>query len=274
MIRVLSNTSLVLDVYAPIVRLDGGWIAIADLIAVLADLDREEQAVRSSVSRLVGKRILAREERDGAVGYALTPSALEILDEGDCRIYGSLAPATLKDGWVVLTFSVPEDQRSARHRLRRRLTWLGFGNLSGGLWIAPRRVLGRTMAAVTDMAMAEYVDVFTATYQAFDDPDRLVARCWDIERMREGYAAYIEQFEPGLDRWSTADPAADPKAAFADFIAMAHAWRQLPYLDPGLPPELLPPGWEGTAAAEIFDGLNGLLLTSARAHVSAARQST
>jgi len=32
---------------------------------------------------------------------------------------------------------VPEAQRDVRHRLRKRLGWLGFGSLGNGLWLTP-----------------------------------------------------------------------------------------------------------------------------------------
>ncbi|HUB22935.1 MAG TPA: PaaX family transcriptional regulator C-terminal domain-containing protein [Streptosporangiaceae bacterium] len=44
-------------------------------------------------------------------------------------------------------------------------------------------------------------------------------------------------------------------------------WRQLPYLDPGLPAELLPAGWAGLRAAEDFFALRALLEEPARIYV-------
>jgi len=31
-----------------------------------------------------------------------------------------------------------------------------------------------------------------------------------------------------------------------------HEWRRFPFLDPQLPRALLPPGWSGSKAAELF----------------------
>jgi len=47
-------------------------------------------------------------------------------------------------------------------------------------------------------------------------------------------------------------------------------WRRLPYLDPGLPAELLPEGWIGIRAAELFFVLQALLEEPARAYVKSA----
>ncbi|MGI9018503.1 MAG: PaaX family transcriptional regulator [Euzebya sp.] len=268
----LQTKSLVFDVYAPIVRYDGGWIAIADLVTVLAQVGMEEQAVRSSVSRLQRRDMLQREVRDGTPGYALTTRSQAVLTEGDLRIYGSLEPAALDDGWALVTFSVPEQSRADRHQLRRRLSWLGYGNLGAGLWIAPRRILERTVAMVADLGLQQHVDIFTAHHAAFDDTEHLVSRCWDIDRMRTQYAAYLDTFTPIVQRWRKTDPAEDPRGAFADFIAAAHEWRKMPYLDPGLPAELLPEGWEGSMAADTFNQINTLLLATAQAYVAGVRR--
>ena len=45
------------------------------------------------------------------------------------------------------------------------------------------------------------------------------------------------------------------------------AWRRLPFLDPGLPAELLPAGWNGLRADVAFGALQDRLAGPARAHV-------
>lgn len=265
--RLLRSKSLIFDVYGAFVRQLDGWIAIADLVRLMEGLGVDEQAVRSSVSRFTRKRLLERESRDGQVGYALSEHALRILEEGDSRIYQRLEPASVEDGWALATFSVPEEVRADRHQLRSRLTWLGFGNLGAGLWIAPRRVLERTIEMVEELGLQRHVSLFEAHYRAFDDLQALVERCWDVTHMREVYSAYLDEFEPVLKRWKEREPDADPGAAFADYVAALHEWRKLPYLDPGLPPELLPDGWEGTGAANLFAELRTTLEGPAGRHV-------
>jgi phenylacetic acid degradation operon negative regulatory protein len=45
-------------------------------------------------------------------------------------------------------------------------------------------------------------------------------------------------------------------------------WRRLPYLDPGIPAELLPAGWIGIKAADVFFALQASLSDAARAHAA------
>ena len=57
------------------------------------------------------------------------------------------------------------------------------------------------------------------------------------------------------------------RAAFGDYVRALTDWRRLPYLDPGLPAELLPDGWAGVRAADVFFALRSRLAEPASAHV-------
>lgn len=265
--RTLKSKSLILDVYGAFVRDFGGWISIADLIELMGALGYEEQATRTSVSRFAQKSLLERRIVRGLVGYELTPHALQILAEGDDRIFNRLGPERMEAGWALITFSIPESIRSERHQLRSRLTWLGFGSLGGGAWIAPRRFLERARGVVIELGLEAYVDIFESNYRGLSDPADLVSRCWDLSRLRESYRRYIEGVGPILERYNGANVDEIREQAFVDYVHSLHEWRKLPFVDPGLPPELLPDGWEGKRAAEIFDCFRQKLEPPARRHV-------
>lgn len=265
--RALKSRSLVLDVYGAFVRDLGGWISIADLVDLMEALGAEEQVTRTSVSRFARKGLLERRRRNGAVGYELTSYALHILAEGDDRIYNRLDPGRLEDGWTLLTFSIPEGIRAKRHQLRSRLAWLGFGSLGGGAWIAPRRMLEKARAVVVDLELEAHVDVFASHHHGFSSLAELVDRCWDLSLLRESYRRYVEEMEPVLARYDDLDPDDAQREAFRDYVASLHEWRKLPFMDPGLPPELLPDDWEGTEAAAIFGRFQKQLEPAARRHV-------
>jgi phenylacetic acid degradation operon negative regulatory protein len=263
-VRPMRSRSVLLDVYGAFVRDLGGWIAVADLVRLLGVVGVEEQAVRLAVSRFSRNGLLARRKVEGRVGYELTDTAEQLLAEGDQRIYSILEPAQLEDGWVLASFSVPEEIRELRHQLRSRLAWLGFGNLGGGLWLAPCRVLHQTRELVTQLGLEEHVVLFRGHHEAFGEASTLIARCWDVDRMRAAYRAYLDEFRPALD---THGDGIDDERAFADFVAGLHEWRKLPYVDPGLPTELLPDDWEGTEAAALFQAMRASLEPAARRFV-------
>jgi len=262
--------SFILDVYGSCVRQLGGWLAIAELVDIMADLGQDSQAVRSSISRMKKSGLLRAETRRGSAGYALTEQALEILDDGDVRIFHSEQPAVLADGWAMAVFSVPENEREQRHQLRSRLIWLGFGQVAPGVWIAPRRVLTETRRLLQRTGLSRYVDLFAADYAGFDEVRELVARTWDLAQLEALYRDFITEHSGTLRAWRNGGAGRRDRDAFVDYTLALSAWRRLPYRDPGLPPELLPRRWAGQRARELFAGLRTRLEPRARAHVHAA----
>ena len=61
----------------------------------------------------------------------------------------------------------------------------------------------------------------------------------------------------------------DEGEAFADYVRVLTAWRRLPFLDPGLAPELLPRDWPGVRAADLFFAMRERLAGPAHDHVVA-----
>jgi phenylacetic acid degradation operon negative regulatory protein len=251
----------------------GGWLSVASLIRLMAGLGADQAAVRSSISRLKQREILEPLRLGGVAGYALSPRGSEILAEGDRRIF-ERPRARLSDGWLLAVFSVPEQERGRRHALRSRLSWLGFGTVSAGVWIAPGHLAGETRDMLARYGLSGYVDLFSAGYLAFGDLPELVGRWWDLDRLERLYQEFLDDCGPVLERWRRPRAGAggapgDGEAAFADYVLTLTAWRRLPFLDPGLPAGLLPADWHGLRAARTFAALRARLAAPAQAYVVA-----
>lgn len=264
--------ALIVSVYGLYAREDGGWLSVATLIRLLAELGVDEPAVRSSISRLKRRDLLLAERVGGAAGYGLSARARAILDEGDRRIF-ERQRAGVDEGWLLAVFSVPEAEREKRHQLRSRLAWLGFGTVAAGVWVAPEHLLDETRDALSRQGLSGYVDLFRADHAAFGEQRGKVAQWWDLERLRALYDEFLGRYQPVLARYRRRSTA-DERGAFADYLTALTAWRRLPYLDPGLAPELLPPRWPGVRAAETFFELQARLADPAHRFVDAARGET
>ncbi|MEY9843525.1 PaaX family transcriptional regulator C-terminal domain-containing protein [Streptacidiphilus sp. MAP5-3] len=241
----------------------GGWIAVGDLIRLLAAVGVDAQAVRSAVSRLKRRGFLTPEPLGGVAGYALSESASELLADGDRRIYASRG-SRLADGWVLALFSVPESERQKRHLLRSRLARLGYGTAAPGVWIAPAQLFEETRHVLTRLKLAEYTDLFRAEHLAFEPTREAVARWWDLPALARCHEEFLEVHEPVLTRWNRRRGPVSLPEAFADHLRAVDSWRRLPYLDPGLPMELLPAGWPGQRAARVFQELDARLRDASR----------
>lgn len=259
--------SLIVTVYGMYARETGGWMSVATVIKLLAQCGVDAPAVRSAVSRLKKRGLLTAAKVDGVAGYALSDEAHAILREGDRRIF-ERRRAVSGDGWLLAVFSVPETERDKRHQLRTRLTWLGFGTVASGVWIAPAHLLDATHDALERSGLSAYVNLFHAQHLAFTDIADQVQSWWDLSRLRGLYAEFLDRHGPVLARYR-AGATADPAEAFADHVAALNDWRRLPYSDPGLPPEVLPADWNGTRAADTFFDLHDRLAKPAHQFVEA-----
>jgi phenylacetic acid degradation operon negative regulatory protein len=267
--RALQPRALIVTIYGLYARESGGWLSVGSLIRLLAEIGVDEPAVRSSISRLKRRGILEPLRVNGVAGYALSDRARVILDEGDRRIF-ERPRATPEDGWILAVFSVPESERQKRHTLRSRLSWLGFGTVSAGVWIAPGHLAAETRDVLERHELSSYVDLFRADYLGFGDMAEAVRSWWDVEGLQQLYDEFLAAHTPISTSWRRRP--GDDAEAFADYVRTLTAWRRLPFLDPGLAPELLPRGWSGVAAADLFFELRARLADPAHSYVEATRE--
>lgn len=249
----------ILDVYAAFVRSIGGWLAISDLIALLQPTGLDSQAVRSATSRMKRSGLLVPETVDGQAGYALSRSAMAILEDGDGRIFRPLDQES--DTWVVALFSVPEAERSQRYQIRSRLERLGFGQGPAASWFAPSSVLDETIRMLQRSGLDGYVTLWEGAHAGFGDLEELVAQAWDTDEIIAAQEDYLEVAD-GIARRRAAGEDGD-EAAWRQYLDNLAAWRPLPYLDPGLPPKVVPAGWRAAEARDRFTEMDATLKPAA-----------
>jgi phenylacetic acid degradation operon negative regulatory protein len=261
-----SPRHLILSLFGLYAR-DADWLSVRSLIALMADLDVDAAATRSSVSRLKKRGVLEPSRRDGQAGYTLSESAVAVLVEGDARIW-SRPRASTGDGWLVVVFSVPELEREKRHELRSLLTRLGFGTAAPGVWIAPGTAYDETLAAVERQGLASYTEFFRGSYLGVGSVDARVGEWWDLESVAALYDEFLAEYSVLTRRSLRTQGLREPDSAraFAAYVPMLTAWRRLPYLDPGIPLALLPDGWPGEKAGRLFAALDGRLRDPAAHH--------
>ncbi|MFF2300298.1 PaaX family transcriptional regulator C-terminal domain-containing protein [Arthrobacter sp. NPDC058127] len=265
----LPQQQLILTIYGLYGRRAGGQLPISVLIRMLGDLGHDAPGVRSAVSRLKGKGVLAGVKNGGVARYGLSERSLKLISEGDERIFAPYR-ATTSAPWVLAIFSVPESIRDRRHQLRAELTKLGFGSMGAGVWIAPSGVREGAQRRLEARELDEYVEFFTGDYSSESDMRAKVAQWWDLEALEAQLVEFMGIYGGSLKDW-TALVGDDPEKALAAssgdlrrdafryYVPMLTLWRRLPYRDPGLPLEYLPQGWQGPEARRIFFSVHRLI---------------
>lgn len=239
------------------------WLSVRSLIALMEDLDVDAAATRSSVSRLKKRGVLEPAKASGQAGYRVSRPALAVLREGDARIWAR-PRASVADGWLMVVFSVPEAQRGKRHELRSLLTRLGFGTAAPGVWIAPGTAYDETLAALDRAGLTSYTELFRGAYLGSGPAEVRVGEWWDLPAIAKLYDEFVADHR-SLTRLRSPDPG----RAFTAYVPMLTAWRRLPYLDPGIPLELLPSDWPGIRAGDLFAELDARLRGPAAKHAHA-----
>lgn len=253
-----STVSLLRTFVGLYLRQIGGWIAVADLVALMQEVGVTSAAARNGIATLKQKKLLLPERRE-AIGYRLNPAAIPMLERGDRRIF-NLYQMGEEDKWALISFSVAESERAKRYQLRKRLQWLGCGTVAPGLWITPEHLLEEVKLVLKQH------DTEAVIFMA-DDPEvpggfaNSVEKWWDLKAIRDSYDNFLAHQNLVFGQClSEAD-------SFRIYLQVVDRWRPIPYLDPGLPTRLLPEDWPGATAFNIFTTCVDALQKRASLHV-------
>lgn len=253
-----------------LLEVDGVWVG--HLIALLEPFGLSDGGVRTVLSRMAKKGWLGS-RRDGKHSfYFLTPKGRALLEEGQARIYRPEWKVDWDGSWLLLAYSIPQKARSARDRLRDRLTWLGFGSIGNGLWLTPHDISDQVEAMAERMGVGDQLLVFRGELR-FGASDRdLVARCWDLDGLARAYADFATGWQPLR---ASFEEGASPNRedAYAHRFRLIHEFRRFTLEDPFLPRQLLPDPWPGDEASAVFRSLHERLSGPADEHVARVLES-
>jgi phenylacetic acid degradation operon negative regulatory protein len=226
-------------------------VSSGSVIAALGRSGSTEEAVRTTLNRMVKRGLLERHRQGRKAYFGLTPHAVQVLTDGRDRIWRTGAVNRDWDGrWTMVGFSLPEAWSRERHDLRSRLIWAGFGPLQSGLWVAPARVDVREMVA--DLGLEPYLRVFRAEAESPTDVREVLEQAFDVPAIGARYRAFLE-------RWNRTDPlpAAVSGNELAGQLLLHTDWLDLVRRDPHLPAEHLPRDWPAAEAETVFRDLAG-----------------
>jgi phenylacetic acid degradation operon negative regulatory protein len=239
-----SARGLLFTVLGEFVLPGGGVAWTSAVIAAFARLGVAEKATRQALMRTAADGWLRAEKAGRRTRWHLTGAARRLLTDGAERIYSFTPAAGNWDGrWLLVAARIPDADRQARHAVRTRLNWAGFGSLGPGLWISPHAAREQEATRVLrEAGVAEDAHVFVAKRTGLSDTREMVAAAWDLPEIETEYEQFVAEFRtPSV-----------PSDVLLRQLELVHAWRKFPALDPALPRELLPPRWMGNKAADLF----------------------
>ncbi|MGW9345950.1 PaaX family transcriptional regulator C-terminal domain-containing protein, partial [Streptomyces albidoflavus] len=146
--------------------------------------------------------------------------------------------------WTLLTFSLPEDQRTLRSRLRAILGWEGFVPIRDGLWLAPgTRDLSAALAPLREELPTGSVLAFEAReLDGFSVGERVLS-AWDVDGIRRAHEGFI-------DRWNGASPYSGSPLSMR--VVLVADWLDLLRTDPGLPHRFMGKDWPAERSVALY----------------------
>ncbi|WP_017236547.1 PaaX family transcriptional regulator [Streptomyces sp. SS] len=248
--------SLMLSFFGIHVLGTGTALSSASVIDAFARVGVGEDAVRSTLTRMVGRGLLERHRRGRRMYFSLTDRAAEVLADGEERIRRTGAVNRAWDGtWTLVGFSLPESWRRERHDLRSRLVWAGFGPLQSGLWVAPGRVDVAHVAA--ELGLGDRIKAFHGEAAAPTEAGPLLRTAFDVDAIAEGYRAF-------LARWGDGPAPAEAHDDLGRLLLLHTDWLDVVRGDPHLPAEHLPGEWPAEHAETLFHELSARFEPGAR----------
>lgn len=211
-----------------------GWdepVRTGVFLEVLRGAGVAAPAARATLDRLVTNGVLTRERHGRQLEFSLTPVGQTVLAEAIDRVRGPSPFHPNGDGWTLVTFSLPEELRTLRARLRSTLIWNGFAPLRDGLWLAAGRP---ALAAAIEPLRDELPDGTLTAFHAEELEGFPIAPsvrdAWDIDGVREAHQTFI-------DTWRDAD--LHTASAIVLRTMLVADWLELLRADPRLPPEFI-----------------------------------
>jgi phenylacetic acid degradation operon negative regulatory protein len=243
--------------------LGDGHVQLRALTELLDGFGVGESTTRVALARMRREGWFSTRRDGRQTSYALSDRGLRLLDEGRTRIFDRGRDDW--DGtWRMVIYAVPEQNRGERDRARRTLAWHGFGPLAASTWISPHPRLDAVASALAELS-ATRVDLLESRSRGRAADREMAARCWDLDGLGRDYIELVSAYE---HEFAAAELAGlDGADALRRQVELVASYRTLPFRDPDLPAVLLPEGWAGRRAHELFTSAHDALHTPADEYV-------
>ena len=264
--RPLRGGSLLITILGDAIAPRGGTIALASLIRLAAPFGLTERLVRTSIGRLANEDWVSFERFGRVSFYSLTPHGRARFAEATQRIYSG--PPEDWDGLWSLVIVPP-----ALKKLREELLWLGFGQVTPGVFAHPTHKEPAIRARLEELQASGQLIVMQGSVLSADASANLVRMGWDLGDLARRYKRFIDMFSPvaaALDASRAVAIAGD--VAFILRTLLLHEYRKIHLRDPLLPAALLPADWVGTDAQKLCRELYARVFAASEQYLSATVQ--
>ncbi|MCW8891290.1 MAG: phenylacetic acid degradation operon negative regulatory protein PaaX [Sedimenticola sp.] len=247
--------SLVATLFGDVVESHNREIWLGSITALLEPLGVNERLVRTAVYRLAKDNFVESTKIGRRSYYRLTEPARKNVSHYDQLIYYP-SNKTWDGDWTLVFTGTQGINASKRAKLRKELTWLGYGIIAPNVYGHPTEPIAPTQSILAKAGVTDQVVVLRASNY---DPmyglgtKGMVRQCFKLGELEKKYAAFIKHYRALAKAMQPGGyvEQEDPEHCFMLRIMLIHHYRRILLLDPELPAELLPDNWIGREAQAL-----------------------
>jgi phenylacetic acid degradation operon negative regulatory protein len=269
--RPLRGGSLIITVFGDSISQHGNSVWLGSIIDALEPFGLNSRLIRTAVHRLVQEGWLTATTVGRRAYYSFTDAGLRRYKKAAKRIYAA-RPGDWDGGWTVVIHGKLEEE--SRERLRKELSWLGYGVINTNLLLHPSDGRVGLYETLHDLGVAEDVvvmDALTAEISSERALQELAMASWPLRELAGRYEQFMARFRPVLRALKRvgAIPSED---GFQVRTLLVHEYRRILLRDSDLPAQLLPEHWVGSQALELVTDIYRLVGESAETYLLQSMQ--
>ncbi len=223
-----------------------GRLSFEQLSELITPFGITETALRTGLSRMIQNGLMSADRNSRPVSYCLTKKSRTVTGNISAPFKIKTENAWAGDFWGI-AYSVPGNDTSRRHRLRKKLSAYRFGSLNPGLWIRPVMESEPPYNGLEDLEddPACRLIRFTPRSRLTRDECRSIWKLGEKEKSMKDALTLIETALPEI-------PGFAPEEAFIRKMETGKKAVNALAGDPLLPAELLPAGWLADELRNLF----------------------
>ena len=216
---------------------------VRELIELCRPFGISEGRLRTWLSRRTKQGFLVKTPGGRTAAYALSEKGRRI----SSNVALSFRPPDWNewDGtWWGFAFTVPEEMKKERRRIRTKLESYRFARWYGGFWIRPVRENEKIMERLNGQDHGSLIRFTPMNPFTKEKTDEL----WDVSALSKEFGRALSD----IDESERDIPGYSPEEAHVERIHTGNRIVPLLFKDPLLPPAFLPEGWEGNRLKKRF----------------------
>jgi len=241
---------MIITLFGDSISQHGNAVWLGSIIDALAPFGLNARQIRTAVFRLVKDDWLSCVRIGRRSYYSFTEFGRRQYEKSARRIYAA-APRVWDGQWTLVVPAYADNEQ--RDRLKRELSWAGFGAIANGVLAHPSANRASLDETLQELELGDQVIVLRAAPEGQRSREvlkQVTHQSWRLDEYKRRFQSFIASFRPALNALAR-DAGPDPAQMFELQTLLIHEYRRILLKTTDLPDDLLPANWPGTAAMEL-----------------------